>query len=53
VAQSQTKRHARRETDSDVAAQQSVRINVVDALSLGVELVSEKVIVVDFVGARD
>src|SRR5580700_12072234 len=53
VPQPQAKRHTRRETYPDVPALQSVRVNVIDSLSLGVELVHEEVIVVNLVGARD
>src|SRR6516165_5900692 len=53
VPKPKSKGHTRREANANIAAQQSVRIDVVDALSLGVELVSEKIKVVDFVGARD
>ena len=53
MPQAKTKRHALRKAHPDIAALQRIRVHVVDALSLGVELVQEEVVVIDVRRARD
>src|SRR5664279_4032529 len=47
MPQAEAKGHSLREAHSDIASLQRVRVNVVDALSLGIELVEEEVVIVD------
>src|ERR1019366_228441 len=52
MTQPQSKGDTGRKSYADVAAPESVRIAVVDALAFGIELVEEKVVVENLIGAR-
>src|SRR6516162_6373556 len=53
MAEAKAKRYTRRNTNPEVSTLQRIGIDVVDALSLRVELVEEEVVVEDLVRARN